>query len=90
MVLCRIDVTICTSEYETHIHSYTGLENQYHDDIMTIAEPRWWRYVLLEDVDGVGFVRGFVEGTPQDIIDKYKGYCKMMERRRKDKDPIRY
>ena len=61
-----------------------------HDDIMTIAEPRWWRYVLLEDVDGVGFVRGFVEGTPQDIINKYKDYCKMMERRRKDKDPIRY
>ena len=43
-----------------------------HDDIMTIAEPRWWRYVLLEDVDGVGFVRGFVEGAPQDIIDDTK------------------
>ena len=28
-----------------------------------IAEPRWWKYVILEDVNGVGVVKGFEEGT---------------------------
>ena len=31
-------------------------------------------YVILEDVDGVGVVTGFKEGTPQDIIDEYFSY----------------
>ena len=41
---------------------------------MTIAKPRWWEYIIMEDVDGVGVVTGFKEGTPQDIIDEYFEY----------------
>ena len=52
---------------------------------MTIEEPRWWKYVLLEDVNGVGIVKGFVEGTPQDIIDEYNEDMKVAKRRRRNR-----
>ena len=52
---------------------------------MTIEEPRWWKYVLLEDVNGVGVVKGFVEGTPQDIIDEYNTEMKAAKRRRRNR-----
>ena len=52
---------------------------------MTIEEPRWWKYVLLEDVNGVGVVKGFVEGTPQDIIDEYNEDMKVAKRRRRNR-----
>lgn len=53
---------------------------------MSIEEPIWWRYVKLKEVDGVGFVKGFVDGTPQDVIEEYK---RDMEeaRRRKLEEP---
>ena len=52
---------------------------------MTIEEPRWWKYVLLEDVNGVGVVKGFVEGTHQDIIDEYNAEMKPAKRRRRNR-----
>ena len=52
---------------------------------MTVEEPRWWKYVLLEDVNGVGIVKGFVEGTPQDIIDEYNAEMKAAKRRRRNR-----
>ena len=43
-----------------------------------IAKPRWWKYVIIEDVNGVGVVKGFEEGTPQEIIDEYHEYQRMI------------
>lgn len=44
---------------------------------MTVKIPIWWRYVILKDVDGVGIVEGFIEGTPQEVIDQYHRDMKM-------------
>ena len=48
---------------------------------MTIAKPRWWEYIIMEDADGVGVVTGFKEGTPQDIIDEYFEYLEWCRNR---------
>ena len=40
---------------------------------------------MLEDVNGVGVVKGFVEGTPQDIIDEYNEDMKVAKRRRRNR-----
>lgn len=51
---------------------------------MTISEPIWWEYIVLEDVDGVGLVKGFKKDTPKEIIDAYKSDIKMMKKNRKE------
>lgn len=48
---------------------------------MTMATPRWWGYIIMEDADGVGVVTGFKEGTPQDIIDEYFEYLEWCRNR---------
>ena len=53
-------------------------EKYHHGGTNMMAEPRWWKYVILEDVNGVGVVKGFEEGTSQEIIDEYHEYQRVM------------
>lgn len=39
---------------------------------MTIVEPRWWKYAVIEDVGGVGIVKGLAKNTPPDIVKEFK------------------
>lgn len=39
---------------------------------MTIVEPRWWKYAVIEDVGGVGIVKGLAKNTPSDIVKEFK------------------
>ena len=39
---------------------------------MTIVEPRWWKDAVIEDVGGVGIVKGLAKNTPSDIVKEFK------------------
>ena len=39
---------------------------------MTIVEPRWWKYAVIEDVGGVGIVKGLAKNTPSDIVKEFR------------------
>lgn len=41
-----------------------------------IPTPTWWKYVVIEDVDGEGIVKGFKKNTPKEVIKEYKEYVK--------------
>lgn len=39
---------------------------------MTIVKPKWWKYAVIEDVGGVGIVKGLTKDTPSDIVMEFK------------------
>lgn len=39
---------------------------------MTIDKPKWWEYAIIEDVGGVGIVKGLSKNTPSDIVKEFK------------------
>lgn len=47
---------------------------------MVMKEPIWWEYIVMEDVDGVGFVKGFKKDTPPNVIKAYKSDMKKMKK----------
>ena len=51
---------------------------------MTIAEPRWWRYVEYKVVDGYPVMTGFRKGTPKEIIEEYERDQKFFEEARRE------
>lgn len=53
---------------------------------MVMPVPEWWGYARLEDVEGVGVVKGFKKGTPKKVLENYKEYVKGIEDARR-KDP---
>ena len=46
--------------------------------------PTWWKYVVLEDEDGVGIIKGFKKNTPKEVIKEYKEYVKHMRELEED------
>lgn len=53
---------------------------------MTIEEPIWWEYVILEDANGVGIIKGLSKDAPSDVIDSFREDMKAMKKNRKNKD----
>ena len=53
---------------------------------MVMPVPDWWGYAVLEDVEGVGIVKGFKKDTPKKVLESYKEYVKGIEDAR-SKDP---
>lgn len=53
---------------------------------MVMPVPDWWGYARLEDVKGVGVVKGFKKDTPKEVLESYKEYVKAIEDAKR-KDP---
>lgn len=49
-------------------------------------KPTWWEYIIIEDKDGVGIVKGFRKDTPKEIIEDYKYDMRKIKKAKKD-DP---